>query len=200
MQPPSVYRIIMKKIIIFIVGVLTFLLFTTLKINTAAGKIYMEANLQNLTQDTANFSTNNSTKNSQLLILEIKITSLSKPFFGTAFHIDFDKEKYEYQGYELGNFFTQENQPIVLIRDNHDGIIMTGISLIKNNQTINKSGTLLKLNFKPKSKQINTMASNKSIQKLPNMNDFQFSHTVFSTFKETRKDIKNFVFENLKRN
>ncbi|MBU1446326.1 hypothetical protein KKD70_03625 [Patescibacteria group bacterium] len=148
---------------------LTILIFLTVKATAPTGRIYMTV--------------------SPPLKLEIKIASLSDPFFGTAFHVNFDSQKYKFQNYSLGDFFTSQDDPLVLVEDNQDGIIMVGLCL-KQGKTIKKeNGTLLTLNFEPQQN-----------QKAAYQNDFPafaFSNTVFSTFNKNRQDIMNFTFENL---
>ena len=161
----------MKKILIIAFLTLAILIVLTVRASAPAGKIYMAISQQNETT-------------SSPLKLEIKITSQDIPFFGTAFHINFDPQKYKFQNYTLGNFFTAQDEPLILVKDNSDGIIMTGISL-KQGKTITKpEGTLLTLNFTKLTSTPHTITQ-----------DFTFSHSTFATFNKQRQNIPNFTFE-----
>jgi len=169
----------MKKILI-----ITFLIFATfvvlaVKANSQSGKIYMTISQQSQQNQTI----------SSPLKLGIKITTQNQPFFGTAFHVNFDSRNYKFQNYTLGDFFTTQDQPLVLVKDNNDGIVMVGLSLTQGKTIIKSDGTLLTLNF--------IKTTELSLSPQYHHPDFTFSHTVFSTFNKARQDINNFVFQNL---
>ena len=115
-------------------------------------------------------------------IVSVNAQNLRFPFFGTAFHIHFDSNDYSYDHFTLGDYFTTEDSPLVLINEGQ-GKIIVGISL-KRGEVINKpEGTILKLYFKNHS-------GNSGNQ------NFKFSNEVFSTFNGKRVDIENIDFSN----
>lgn len=115
---------------------------------------------------------------------------LKVPFFGAAFHVNYNPESYKYDHFSLGNYFEPQDNPIVLVNESTQkseeeyGKIIIGLSL-KRGQIIKKSeGTLLKLYFK----------NSTSIMDQTAENDFHFSNAVFSTFDKARKDLTNITF------
>jgi hypothetical protein len=183
--PPAFLQIIMKKILIIVFLILAIFIVLMVRASAPAGKIHMTISQQNETT-------------SSPLKLEIKIASQDIPFFGTAFHINFNPQQYKFQNYTLGNFFTAQDEPLILVKDNGDGIIMTGISL-KQGKTITKpEGTLLTLNFTKLTSNIPPNQNQpSSISSLPHKNipDFTFSHSTFATFNKQRQNIQNFTFD-----
>lgn len=80
---------------------------------------------------------------------DVQIENLQEPSLGAAFHLDYDEKILEYLDYEKGDFFEQNKEdPIYLIKD-VQGKIYAGISLRRDQQMVEKSGTLVKLHFKP---------------------------------------------------
>jgi hypothetical protein len=118
-------------------------------------------------------------------IVSVKAENLRYPFFGTAFHLHYDPNDYSYDHFTLGDYFTSQDSPLVLIHEGREygdrGELIAGISL-KRGKVINKpDGTLLKFYFKP----ISNDSGNQN---------FTFSHEVFSTFDKERKDLTNINF------
>jgi hypothetical protein len=123
-------------------------------------------------------------------IVTVAAEDLKVPFFGTAFHINYNPEVYKYDHFSLGDYFEPQDDPIVLVNEStqnpveSNAKIIIGLSL-KRGQIIKKSeGTLLKLYFK----------NSNSIMDQTTGSDFHFSNAVFSTFDKKRKDIKNITF------
>jgi len=140
-------------------------------------------------------------------VVTIVAEDLKVPFFGTAFHINFDPQKYTYDHFTLGDYFEIQDDPLVLVnpvisknsspKNSLNGEIIVGISL-KRGQIITKTeGTLLKLYFKEISNK--NIFNNFTDDKIPS-NEFSFSNAVFSTFdkkKGERSNIKNIKFIDL---
>ena len=114
----------------------------------------------------------------QTHIVEVNIKDLGYPFFGTSFHLQFDPEKYEYDHFTLGSYFSSSDNPLVQVAQK-DNAIIVGISLKRGNLITKKDGTLLKLFFK-----------NKQEPDSQSITNFAFSNTVFSTFNNERKNIQ----------
>lgn len=148
---------------------------------------------------------------SNFYVVDVVAEDLKVPFFGTAFHINYNPQNYIYDHFTLGDYFSSDDDPLVLvnptvIKDNQtdqannedsNAKIIVGISLKRGELLTKSQGTLLKLYFKNNSQ---SKLSNLSFTNLdPNgsNNDFSFSNAVFSTFntaKGERQDIQNITF------
>ncbi len=115
-------------------------------------------------------------------VVRIEGFNLEHPFFGLAFHLNYDEKLFEFDHFTLGDYFTTENDPLTLVsKDQNESKIVTGLSL-KRGQLIDKSeGTFLKLYFKKKIYD-------------PSIYGFVFEQGVFSTFDKERMDIENVEF------
>lgn len=119
--------------------------------------------------------------NQQTHIVSVNARNLRYPFFGTAFHLNYNPNEYIYDHFTLGDYFSPEDSPLTLVHESVKGTVVAGISL-KRGEIIKKSeGTLLNFYFRKRSSQNNT-------------NDFLFSNAVFSTFENERRDIDNIIF------
>jgi len=107
---------------------------------------------------------------------------LKYPFFGLAFHLEYDPGQYEFDHYDLGSFFSESDDPMVFIEDSQEHPeVISGISL-KRGKTIEKSeGTFLKLYF------------NKKVYE-PDFTSFKLENGIYSSFDEGRKDIESVEF------
>lgn len=131
-------------------------------------------------------------------IVSVVAEDLKVPFFGTAFHINYDPKNFIYDHFSLGDYFNASDDPLVLVNSTNTGIntpkgvIVVGISL-KRGQLLSKTeGTLLKLYFKS----INNPSTPQFTQ--TSESSFTFSNAVFSTFdtnKNERQDIQNITFK-----
>jgi hypothetical protein len=115
-------------------------------------------------------------------IISVDGNALLDPFFGLAFHLQYDTEQYEFDHYDLGDFFSTGDDPMVFVEDSREyPEIIAGISL-KRGKTINKSeGTFLKLYF------------NKKVYE-PDVSGFKLEDGIYSSFDEGRKDIESVEF------
>jgi len=121
-----------------------------------------------------------SENNKNFYIIDINARDLKKPFFGTSFHLNFNKNQYNYDHYSLGTFFTLDDNPLIQVAQK-DNSVLVGISLKRGNIIKKRNGNILKLFF---------------IQKTttPETSSFSFTRGVFSTYDKGRKDILNFKF------
>ncbi len=110
-------------------------------------------------------------------IISVEANALLDPFFGLAFHLQYDPEQYEFDHYDLGGFFSESDNPMVFVEESREHPeIIAGISL-KRGKTIKKSeGKFLKLYFNKKAYE-------------PDVNGFKLDQGVYSSFDEGRKDI-----------
>lgn len=115
-------------------------------------------------------------------IISVEGNALLDPFFGLAFHLQYDPSQYEFDHYDLGDFFEPDDDPFAFVDDSREfPEIIAGLSL-KRGKTINKSeGTFLKLYF------------NKKVYE-PDFSGFKLEQGVFSSFDERRKDIESVEF------
>ena len=115
-------------------------------------------------------------------IVSIEANALLYPFFGLAFHLQYDPALYEFDHFTLGDFFKSSDDPMAFVDESLEyAEIVAGISL-KRGQVIDKSeGTFLKLYF------------NKKVYQ-PDFNGFVIEQGVFSSFDEGRKDIDSVEF------
>ncbi|MBA4336415.1 hypothetical protein C0416_01395 [bacterium] len=166
--PQTPMKITKKHVITFSCLGLTIPIITLSSYLLPGGEIYLthvQAREQN-TKQTAE----------QTHIVEVNIKDLDYAFFGTSFHLQFDPEKYEYDHFTLGSYFSSSDNPLVQVAQK-DSAIIAGISLKRGNLITKKEGTLLKLFFK--NKQTALQEAN-----------FAFTNTVFSTFDKERKNIQ----------
>jgi hypothetical protein len=175
LKNPFIFPIIFTIIIVLL---LTYLLYKNFI--QSAGAIFLQY------ENTSNIEKISLSENSSFQTVSIVAEDLKVPFFGTAFHINYNPQNYIYDHFTLGDFFSSDDDPLVLVNQK-DSKIIVGISL-KRGQLLTKSeGTLLKLYFK-----------NDSPSALLNPNnDFSFSNAIFSTFdkqKGERQDIQNITF------
>jgi len=177
-------------IILTISVLLSFFVYKNL--TQSAGAIYLrhEENIKNNDINAIQYQKESQSADSNFYIVSVVAEDLKVPFFGTAFHVNYDPAKFTYDHFSLGDYFTSQDDPLVLVNDNidengrHNGKITIGISL-KRGQILNKQkGPLLKIFFKKFS---GNTEQNQDIQ-------LYFSNTVFSTFDRERKDIKNVTF------
>lgn len=145
--------------------------------------------------------------NPDFYIVSVTAEDLKIPFFGTAFHINYNPQDYTFDHFTLGDYFETQDDPMVLVNSNvgsqnletglSTGKIIVGISLKRGQLLTKPEGTLLKLYFKDVSKKnlFNNFRAYPEEQKPSN--EFSFSNAVFSTFDNIngeRKDVENITF------
>ena len=115
-------------------------------------------------------------------IISVEGNALLFPFFGLAFHLQYDPEQYEFDHYDLGDFFGPQDNPMTFVEDSGEyAEIIAGLSL-KRGQIIEKSeGTFLKLYF------------NKKVYE-PDFTGFVIEDGVFSSYDKGRKDVDSVEF------
>ncbi len=118
-------------------------------------------------------------------IVSVNADGLRYPFFGTAFHLHYDIGALTYDHFTLGDYFSLDDSPLVLVNETGEkGTLVIGISL-KRGQLIDKpDGTLVNLYFKS-DREADTVKDS----------TFSFSNTVFSTFDEKRVDVVGIVYQ-----
>ncbi|MBN1494109.1 hypothetical protein JW911_00010 [Candidatus Peregrinibacteria bacterium] len=130
-------------------------------------------------------------QSSSFEIVSVVAEDMSVPFFGTAFHINYNTSELKYDHFSLGDYFTPQDDPLVLVSESlTNEKIMAGISLKRGNVIKKPNGTLIKLYFKP-------IKNIQFPQTEISPSEFSFSNTVFSTFDmqtKQRKNIANITF------
>lgn len=119
-------------------------------------------------------------ENGKYHVATVEAEMLREPFFGTAFHLNYDPEQLEFHHYTLGDFFSSKT-PITLINDK-GGKVIAGLSLKRGEIIESSEGALVHFYFVKREKYKQSPA-------------LYFSNTVFSTFKKERKDINSVNFK-----
>lgn len=121
-------------------------------------------------------------ENEQYYILKIQGFELEHPFFGLAFHLNFDSDLYEFDHYTLGDYFESNDSPLIMVSKYKDEPkIIAGVSLKRGNLINKREGTFLNLYFTKKQDKVDPLS-------------FEFEDGIYSTFNEARADVENVVF------
>jgi hypothetical protein len=119
-------------------------------------------------------------ENEKYHVVTAEAANLREPFFGTAFHLNYDTDQLEFHNYTLGEFFSSKT-PLTLINEK-GGKVITGLSLKRGESINNKEGPLVHFYF----------LKGKKYKPDPAV---YFSNTVFSAFEKERKDVNSVKFE-----